>query len=80
MKICQICQMKTNRTPTKTEYLLDGKIYLTYKTKIVHLYVFIYEKFYFCKHCVKKSQINIPNSYFTTTLFIALFIEFVENT
>ena len=72
--------MKTNRTPTKTEYLLDGKIYLTYKTKIVHLYVFIYGKFYFCKHCVKKSQINIPNSYFTTTLFIALFIEFVENT
>ena len=69
--------MKTNRTPTKTEYLLDGK---TYKTKIVHLYVFIYGKFYFCKHCVKKSQINIPNSYFTTTLFIALFIEFVENT
>ena len=37
--------MKTNRTPTKTEYLLDGKIYLTYKTKMVHLYVFIYEKF-----------------------------------
>ena len=37
--------MKTNRTPTKTEYVLDGKIYLTYKTKMVHLYVFIYEKF-----------------------------------
>ena len=30
------CQMKTNRTPTKTEYLLDDKIYLTYKIKMVH--------------------------------------------
>ena len=64
--------MKTNRTPTKTEYVLDGKIYLTYKTKMVHLYVFIYEKFYFCKYCEKKIQINISNSYFTTTWFIAL--------
>ena len=64
--------MKTNGTPTKTEYLLDGKIYLTYKTELVHLYVFIYEKFYFCKYCSKKSQINIPNSHFTTTWFIAL--------
>ena len=39
---------------------------------MVHLYVFIYEKFYFCKYCVKKSQIKIPNSYFTTTWFIDL--------
>ena len=65
--------MKTNGTPTKTEYFLDGKILFTYKTKMVHLYVFIYEKFYFCKYCEKKPQINIPNSYFTTTWFIALY-------
>ena len=61
-----------NRTPTETKYLLDGKIYLTYKAKMVHLYVFIYEKFYFCKSCVKKLQINILNSYFSTTCFIDL--------
>ena len=59
--------METNRKPTKTEYFLDGKVYLTYKIKKVHLYVFIYEKFYFCKYCGKKSQIKIPNSYCTST-------------
>ena len=63
--------MKANRTLTKAEYLLDGKVYVTYKTNMVYLYVFIYEKFYFCKYCEKKSQINVPNSYFTTTCFIS---------
>ena len=45
IKVSEICQVKTTRTPTKTEYLLDSKIYLKYKTKMVHLYVFIYENF-----------------------------------
>ena len=36
--------MKTTRTPTKIEYLLDSIMYFTYKTKMVYLYVVIYEK------------------------------------
>ena len=36
--------METAKTPTKTEYILDSIIYLTYKTKMIHLFVLVYEK------------------------------------
>ena len=59
--------MKINRTPTKTEYLLDSKINLIKQKWFISMFSFTKNTIF-----VKKSQIKIPNSYFTTTWFIDL--------